>query len=372
MNSPSTAEKPETRTAAYDPTYDRADPTTGRTLPRQLDARGQAIVTGPPPPPVAQGDGGPPGSPAGSGSSLSSSTGYTNQQIATTLTGASTLVRPGVDGGPPPPGHLAASRPMFNAFVQAHNEGGKLTPGEAMIAGMTGKYMAMLSQGRVDQANRMAYGILQAANLEAAAHGAAGRDALARGDIQGARQAAVDGLNYIADGVSHRLSADGSMIESYDPRTGLVTGQTPADGRIVLATLLGLDNGTLFWKTLQASAQMLQKPDRNAEGRQLTNDLRRRQIAMADYRLAHPPQPRGGGGGATTSPGMSKFQADLARTRGERPPQQSVAAGAQQSADNSDLAFINYEVRDPEPEPEVAEAPSRRGSDLDEEDYRNG
>ena len=363
-NRPSTAEKAETRTAQFDPTSDRVDPQTGRTMPRQLDAQGRAIATGPPPPQVAQGDGGPP---SGAGS-LTSATGYSNQDIATTLNGASTLVRPSANGGPPPPGHLAASRPVFNQFVQAHNENGKLTPGEAIVAGMTGRYMAMLKQGRVQQANMMAYGILQAANLEASAHGAAGRDAIARGEYGVAKQHMVDGLNYIVDGVSQRLSADGQSVESVDPRTGQVTATTPLDGRIVLQTLMGLDNGNMFWKTLQASAQMLQKPDRNAEGRQLTNDLRRRQIAMADYRLAHPPAPRGGGGGGGTSTGMSKVQAEAARIRGERPPQQSVAAAAHPD-DNSDLAFINYDVRDPEPEPEPAVAESHRSpSDLDEED----
>jgi hypothetical protein len=327
----------QTRTAAYVPG----------------EPGGVAIATGPPTQLVPQGDGGPPGSPSG----------YTNQQIAQTLTGAASLVRPGVNGGPPPVGHLAASRPVFNAFVQAHDQGGRLTPGEAMVAGMVGRYMAMMSQGRVQQANMMAYGILQAANLEAASHGAAGRDKLLAGDTLGAKRDAVAGLNYMADGVTQTLSPDGNYIISTDPRTHQVTGQTPIDGRVLLQTLLGLDNGTLFWKTLEASAAMLQKPDRNAEGRALANDLRRRQIALADQRLLKGNQPRAG---ATTSTGMSKFQTDLARIRGERPPQRSVVAGA--APDNTDLTLINYDVRDPEPEPETAEAPRRSPSDLDEED----
>ena len=302
----------------------------------------QAIDTGAPQ--VAQGDGGPPGSPSTQPNtapgSLGSTTGHTNEDIAMTLNGASTLVRPGVNGGPPPIGHQAASQQVFNAYVQSHNQGGKFTPGEAMLVGMVSDYKMLLKQGRVEQANRMAYGLIQAANLEAASHGMVARDKMAAGDTHGAKQSFVEGLNYIADGVTQRLTPDGSAIESVDPRTGQVMARTPIDGRMILAGIQGLTDGTMFWKTLEASAAMLQKPDKGAEGRGLANELRRRQIALADQRLKKGNAPARGG--ASTSGGMSGFQADLARIRGEKPPQQT--ASAPPGVDNTDLDLINYNI----------------------------
>ena len=361
-NRPSTAEKPDTRTAAYDPTIDRVDPATGRTLPRQLDAQGRAIATGTPP--IAQGDGGPPGSPAtgqitrtsstqtygdGAPGSLSSVTGFSNTDIAQTLTGASTLVRPSVNGGPPPVGHLAASRPAFNAYVNHHNQGGKLTAGEAMLVGMVSDYKTLLKQGRVKQANEMAYGLLQAANLEAASHGMVARDKMAAGDYRGAAESMITGLNYIADGVSQRISADGQSMESYDPRTGQVTARTPLDGRLILAGIMGLANGDLFWKTLQASAAHLQKPDTGAEGRQLSNELKRRQIALAEKRLNAPTGGRGRAS-AGTSGGMSGFQRDLARIRGEKVDTGGGGGGGggTDTSYGDDLAVINLNAEPPE------------------------
>ena len=55
--------------------------------------------------------------------------------------------------------------------MQAHNQGGKLGPGDALLVGMVGRYKELLRQGRQKEASVAAWGLIQAANLEAATRG---------------------------------------------------------------------------------------------------------------------------------------------------------------------------------------------------------
>lgn len=261
---------------------------------------------------------------------------YTPQDLQQTLAGAASVATPG------PVGQGAVPRTTFDPYWQKHSQGGKFTPGEAMLVGMLSDYKMLLSQGRVDQANKMAYGLIQAASLEAASYGMVARDALKAGDHVSALNNGVMALNYLPDGKTFKASPDGKTIMAYDAQTGQQTGSAQVTPQQLLALITGISDGSLLWQALQSSASMLVKPDRNAEGRQLTNALRREQIEGARLRNA---KLRSGGGGKA-APGFSDPAARLNAllSGGQRG---GGSEGTTPRAQGDDTSYIDVETADP-------------------------
>ena len=311
VNTPSTAPKPvqqalnvqappamkgslrdQSRITAYDPVADADDPNNAR----RVDAGGRA---------------------------------YSPEEIQQVLGGAASVAKTGPNGEPPPVGQGTVSRGNFNAYVQHHNQGGKFSPGEAMLAGMMSDYKMLLKQGRIQQANMMAYGLIQAASIEAASYGRVAGDMLRQGNVAGALDNVVKGANYLPDGMTFKVGPDGKSIVATN-NAGQVTAQQPVTPQQILAMVTGLADGTLLWQALQSSAAMLQKPDRNAEGRALSNQIKRNNLTLQEMKIK-----KGMGGGAAAGPSAaaSEISQRLAALGGGQPQRPTVIVNNQGSDD---------------------------------------
>lgn len=240
------------------------------------------------------------------------------QQVMTVMAGALQHAPPGVvtDMTKVPLGEGAPSREAFQQFVAANNPGG-YTPGQAAMAGMIARYQVLLSQGRVEEAGKMAWGLIQAANLEAAALARTAGDAMRSGDTRGATNLIAQGLDYLPDGVNHKASPDGRFIITSNEQ-GQVTGQTPVTPQLIMALVTGIGDGSMMWQALQQSVAswlaMKREPDRDAEGRALRNQATRNQLELQRQRIAKGNQPRGGG--QQTSDVMKEIRAIDAQISG--------------------------------------------------------
>jgi len=325
VNAPSTAPKPvqqalnaapppamrgglgdQSRTKAYDPVADANDPGNKRAV----DAGGRA---------------------------------YSPQEIQQVLGAAASVAKSGPNGEPPPVGQGTISRPTFQAYVDKNSQGGKFSPGEAMLAGMMSDYKMLLKQGRIQQANMMAYGLIQAASIEAAAHGRVAGDQLKQGNYGAALNSVVKGANYLPDGLTFAVGPDGKSIVATNG-AGEVTGQQPVTPQQILAMVTGLADGTLLWQALQASASALTKPDRNAEGRQLSNQIKRNNLTLQEMRIK---KGLGGGGGGAAGPSSaaSEISQRLAALGGGAPQPTTVVVN-QQGSDDGGIVNEAAEIPD--------------------------
>ena len=306
-NAPSTAPKgslaDQSRVTAFDPTADLNDPRNAH----RVDQSGATVMP--------------------------------TQQDMHAVLNAGLQAAPGGGAQQPPPGQGAVSRPVFNQWVDAHNQGGRLTSGQALMVGMVGKYKVLLSQGRQAEASQMAWGLIQAANLEAASWGDVAKDQIHANNLPGAVASIAKAADLSPDGMHHRPSPDGRSIETYD-NNGKLTATTPMDGRMALAAAMGLQDGTLMWAALQSTVASTQKPDRNAEGRQLTNDLRRQQIEGARLRNKKLASAGTGGGGGGSAAG-----AELAALFGQTNASAHVAGPPQGGGE--DDSWIDRETTNP-------------------------
>jgi hypothetical protein len=259
---------------------------------------------------------------------------YTQQDVHNVVAAGMTMAPGG--GQPPVIGQGAVSRPVFNQWVAAHSNGGRLTPGQALMVGMVGKYKELLNQGRAAEAAHMAWGLMQAANLEAAAYGHVALDQLRGNNLYAAVGTIAKAADMSTDGMHHRQN--GLTIETYD-NTGKITAVTPIDGRQALAAAMGLSDGSLMWAALQQAASVGKKADVNAEGRQLTNELRRQQIEGA--RLRNRRLGQGGRGGVGQSD-ADRQMAQLFQQTGVAPPD----GGGGGRSQGDDLP-IDYNPTDP-------------------------
>ena len=308
----------QSRVAAYDPTADAADSrnvfavdTTGAS--RQATGAPTQLQPNVPP--------------------------YTNGDIQTTMAGAMTMAPK--NGRAPVPGEGAASRPVLNAFVSAHNQGGKLEPGDALLVGMVGRYKELLRQGRQKEAATAAWGLIQAANLEAAVRGRTMLDQIKAGDNAGAMQTGSEALSYLPDGMQHKVGPDGKSFLTIDPRTGQVTGTTPMSGQLMLQLAMGLSDGSMLWQTLQTVAASLTPPDKDAGNRALRGQLLEEQIIGARQRNARAGQ---GGGKAPQVSGNASAADQILQGYG---PQ--VAQTAPQRGSDSSGGYLSVDYVPPEP-----------------------
>jgi hypothetical protein len=300
-------EDPRTRTAAFDPGRERINPDQ-TTSARGFDAKGQVV---PPTPQEMQ------------------------TMVATAAQG-----RAGPNGEAPPIGSGAVGRDTLNSLVSQHNQGGALSDGQALMAGMHAKYRMLLSQGRAKEAAQMAWGLIQSANLEAASLGMVARDQARSGDLAGSRQTLAKALDWAPDGTHHKATPNG--IDTYDA-SGKLVNRSAIDGKTALALALGLSDGTLIWNALMSSAETLMPKDKGAEGRALSNELRRLQIEGARRKLNAPAKGGGGGGGGSASDARL-LQHLLAGGRG-LPPAENISGGG--GGGGSDDSWITANVADP-------------------------
>lgn len=231
-------------------------------------------------------------------------TGLNTAEIRQTVAGAMQAAPPNTNGAV---GDNAVSRDTFRQFVSTHDEGGKLTPGQAMLVGMVGRYKGLLAQGRMKEAQQMAWGLIQASNIEASAYAKVAMDQMRSGDQRGMVQNLAKSADHVPDGMVHRPGADGKSIETYD-QSGKLVSRLPMDGRVALQLAMGLSDGSLMWQALQQTAESMKTPDKNAEGRQLDNEYKRRQIENAILR--NKKLAGGGGGKAVAAPSAAAARVD--------------------------------------------------------------
>jgi hypothetical protein len=257
----------------------------------------------------------------------------TNEELAQVLVGATTQMPLSANGRLPVVGQGAVSRHVGQAYVARYDQGGRWEPGEAILRGMLSDYKSYLQLGRLEDANKMAAGLIQYANLEAASHAHVAEAAVKAGNFYDALRNVVAAASYLPDGMSHQVGADGRSINTIDPRTGQVTANTPVDGRWLLAAIGGFKNGDLLWHTLAAAAQSLQKTDKNAEGRALSNMIRRNTLKLQGQRLAK------GAAGKAGPPGLTETEKRLAQIAanlsGSAPPGTEAAAQPTAQGDNT-------------------------------------
>jgi hypothetical protein len=177
----------------------------------------------------------------------------------------------------------------------------------------------------------MAFGLIQAASIEAASYGYVARDQFKMGDYKGALENAVAGANYVPDGVTFKVGPDGRTLVAMNGQ-GQVTGQAAVTPQQLMGMITGLASGQLIWQALQTSAAALTKPDKNAEGRALSNQIKRNSLLLQERRLA---KPTGGGGGSAMSPAAAEAAARLAQLGG-RAPVAAAAPRAQGSDDSNE------------------------------------
>ena len=170
----------------------------------------------------------------------------------------------------------------------------------------------------------MAWGLIQAANMEAASLGMVARDQVRQGDLTGARQTLAHAANWAVDGVTHK--AVGNGIQSTDANGK--TTVTPVDGSRALQMALGLADGSATWGLLQNAASLVMPKDNNAEGRGLRNELTRLQIEGAKQKLA---KGAGGKGAAGPSFGLSQLRHYIATGNIPSPPSGGGGGGGDDS-----------------------------------------
>jgi hypothetical protein len=192
----------------------------------------------------------------------------------------------------------AASPQATNQILRKYGGNGRLTPGTAMVAGMTAVYMRMLEMGDVAGAGRMAFSIVQRANIEAAKNGEAAAAAMQNGHPEVAKQFLVRGLDWTTDGTHVNLSPDRNKLYVTDMH-GKVS-QVPLDGRVILAASQGLQNGTMLWNMINRHAASMGQRDKDPIGTQLKHMKMRYDIENVQARTARTRSlgARGSGGGS--------------------------------------------------------------------------
>jgi hypothetical protein len=221
-------------------------------------------------------------------------------------------------------GYGAASPRATNAILQRYNGNGRLTPGEAMVAGMTYVYQKALEMGDVQKANAMSFAIVQRANLEASTNGQAAYAAAQRGDMDTAQKYLVRGADWLTDGVTLTKDPKTGQLMAHDihGNTQPVPIRTGAD---VMRAALGLSDGSMMWNFINQHAQMVQKgSDKDAVGRNLRNQKTMLEIDRLRMRNAAGV----GGGRRGAAPATGGFLAGLDQIlnpgRAPPPPPQQV------------------------------------------------
>lgn len=202
----------------------------------------------------------------------------------------------------------AASPRATNAILHRFGGNGRLTPGEAMVAGMTHVYAKALEMGDVAKANQMAFAIVQRANLEASVNGKAAIAALHGGDLKKGTEMMIRGHDWLPDGVRINMAPDGKSVIATD-----LEGkhqQLPLDGRWVMQAAMGLQDGSAMWNMINQHAAMVAQgakgADRDAAGRALRNQKTGLEIERLRRKMAAPT-----GGGSAAPSVMSRIQEAL-------------------------------------------------------------
>lgn len=201
------------------------------------------------------------------------------------------------------------------SIVQAWNGGGALTPGAAMVRYMVAKHKLLAERGQSAAANQMAFEVLQRLNLEAAENGSRAVEFARAGNSRAALDALTRAHDFVPDGVSFQHSRDGRSMVLVNEYTGQpLTPVSPVTPQAILKMALGLSDGSMMWDYLLSRAAQrpgAPKPDRDAEGRALRNEGTRLANELKRKKLAG----GGGKGGGGVDPAFAQFQA----LRGDRP-----------------------------------------------------
>jgi hypothetical protein len=286
-------EAPGQRTSAFDPRTDVIDPQTGATAPRQMDARGQPIMPGPPAN-IAEG-----------------AKAQFNNAVDGGVHFARWISRAGEDHPHSERDRIAlqsgvGAMPVAVAqnVVQHWSNGGQLSPPQAMMRYMVYKYQALAARGQTAAANQMAFEVLQRANLEAAQHGDQAVMQMQNGDMAGAANSLRMGHSWTPDGKQMAISRDGQSFMMIDEHTQQPTTRPMhLTEKAILAGALSLRDGTAMWNHLAGRAALVGKQqDKDAEGRKLRNVNTALRGEILRKKLAG-----GGAGGGGSSDIVNRF-----------------------------------------------------------------
>lgn len=238
----------------------------------------------------------------------------------------------------------AMPAPVAQNVYKAWSENGRLDPGAALTRYMVYQYNALAATGHTAEANKMAYEVMQRLNIEASKAGGMAIDFLKEGNLQAATQVTQQGHAMTPDGLKMAVHKDGSHGVMIDEFTGLPTSEpfriTP---RFILGAALRLANGTGMWNALAIRARQFAmagtKPDRDAEGRALRNELTRQRI---DYLRR-----KGVGGSSATSAGADDVMNVKALTGGLGTTQPAPRQALQRDPAEED-AVSGYNEEPPE------------------------
>lgn len=291
-------ESADTRTRAFDPTMDRVDPQTGRTMPAMVDAQGKPVPPSPPPHMVAAAQ-------LGADKALAGAAHF-GQWIAGDKPGGITALHSGV-------GAMPAN--VAQGITQAWSGGGRLNPAQAMTRYMVYQYEALSSRGLTAQANQMAFEVVQRLNLEAAKYADQAVQLAQSGNTSGATTMLMKAHMFTPDGRELALSKDGKRLAVLNEYSNQPIATFPVTPQFILAASLGLRDGSGVWSHLMGRAQMFVQSqkgtDKDAEGRAIRNRNNLLRGRLLEQKLA------GGGKGKGTGVDTSEFdRLTLGRTGG--------------------------------------------------------
>lgn len=197
---------------------------------------------------------------------------------------------------------------------KAWNEGGRLTPAQALTRYMVYKYHNLVGMGRTDLANQMAFEVVQRLNLESANHADAAVRYIQQGDMQNGLNATQRAHDFSPDGTKLAVSKDGKTMYIVSEFNGNTSRPIQVTPQTLLAMAMGMRDGSGLWDHLAVRARMYldtrKGADKDAEGRAIRNENNRLRGELLRRKLAGGGgggRRSGGGGSAAASPAFDDF-----------------------------------------------------------------
>jgi len=186
-------------------------------------------------------------------------------------------------------------------------------------------YQHYVQTGQTEKANKAAFELMQYGAGESAKLGAAARDQLRAGDVNGATNNIVKALDEIPDGRKVTIGQDGKTAVWTDTRTGKVVGEYKFGPKELFDMALGLSNRSTYWNVIMQRAAMtnpgMQKDAKAAR----EEELLKSRIELNKARTDKLRQPKALGASADPSPLAAQLEAIEAK-RIPRPATQKEPA----------------------------------------------
>jgi hypothetical protein len=160
-------------------------------------------------------------------------------------------------------GKGAASAQDVRALGNSVDPDGQLTEGLRTAAGMNAAYKYYVAHGDSEKAGEAAKSILQYSRGLAAQYGDQAAKLLQSGDVRAGADAAVKAYDAIPNGriASAKVNADNNIDVTETDSKGKPTQQMTMTPQQLLASAIGLKDGSAYWKVLIGSAEKKYDPD---------------------------------------------------------------------------------------------------------------